>query len=47
MSPPLMVQGRLQRGAEPVEIAISGGRIEAVRPAAAGRNVPRWAGRTF
>lgn len=44
MSPPLTVQGRLQRGAEPVEIAISGGRIEAVRPAAAGRNVPAVGG---
>ena len=44
MNPPLVVQGRLQRGAEPVEIVISGGRIEAVRPAAAGRNVPAVGG---
>ena len=38
MGPSLIVQGRLQRGAAPVEIVIARGRIEAVRPAAAEGN---------
>ncbi len=36
MSASVVVQGRLQRGAPPVEIAIVGGRIDAIRPAGSG-----------
>ena len=36
MSASVVVQGRLQRGAPPVEIAIAGGRIDAIRPAGSG-----------
>ena len=44
MSPPLVVHGRLQRSAAPVEIVIAGGRIEAIRPAAEGRAGPAVGG---
>ena len=44
MSPSFVVQGRLRRGAAPVEIVIAGGRIETVHPAAAGRNGPAAGG---
>ena len=32
MSTSVVVQGRLTRGAAPVEILVAGGRIEAIRP---------------
>ena len=38
MGPSLVVQGRLQHGAAPVEIVIARGRIEVIRPAAAEGN---------
>jgi len=44
MSPSLVVQGRLRRGAAPMEIVIAGGRIEAIRPAAAAGNGPTVGG---
>ena len=36
MSASLVVEGRLQRGAPLVQIAIAGGRIDAIRPAESG-----------
>jgi N-acetylglucosamine-6-phosphate deacetylase len=44
MSPLLVVQGRLQPGAAPVEIVIAGARIETIRPSAAGRSGPAVGG---
>lgn len=44
MSTPLVVRGRLQRDARPVEIAVSAGRVAAVRPLAGGAVGPALGG---
>jgi len=44
MSPSLVVRGRLQQGAAPVEIIVAGERIEAIRPAGIGVSGPAVGG---
>lgn len=44
MSPSLVVRGRLQQGAAPVEVVVAGERIEAIRPARIGESGPAVGG---
>jgi N-acetylglucosamine-6-phosphate deacetylase len=44
MSPSLVVHGRLQRDAVPVEIVVAGARVEAIRPAGIGESGPAVGG---